>query len=210
MRNITRVLLWLLVLFSMCFSALVSAQQKEEPKPYKLTPAGIDYCKTSKDNIQIRIKLKLQINNTFKDRILIHSLEEKYPNLTRIYKTAVDLSANRPHITQPISRFVSIHPNKSVDKMMSSDLLGFFTVLGPTSSYEEVFDYSVVVSRQEYSSFGDKNYYLKVLFESYWPDEVEDLIIERMKPFNPVFLRGFLSEPILVEIKDFNSLPRCE
>ena len=94
--------------------------------------------------------------------------------------------------------------------MESRDLFSFFTILGPSSSYEETIDYLDIISRPQYASFGDKNYYLKVLFETYMPEEIEDLIKERMKQFNPIILGGFLSEPVLVDIKDFDSLPRCE
>lgn len=210
MFPVSGLLLGLLISLFISGSNQIYAKQKQEPKPYKLTPTNIDYCKTNKDEVQIRIKLKLLVNNPFQDRMLIHPLGTKYLTLIRIYKNAEGLSANKPESGVHIGRYAGFLLKKSVEKMEASDLFSFFTILGPSSSYEETIDYLDILSRQEYSSFGDKNYYLKVFFEAYLPDEIEGLIKERMKPFNPIILGGFSSEPILVEIKDFNSLFRCE
>ncbi len=204
--------LWLGLLISLSISGSnrIYAKQKQEPKAYKLTPTNIDYCKTNKDEVQIRIKLKLLVSNPFQDRTLIHPIGKKHPTLIRIYTNADNLSANKPVSGEHIFRVASFRLNKPVEKMEASDLFSFFTILGSLSSYEEIFDYSEIISRQKYTSFGEKSFFLKLFFEAYLPEEIEDLIKERMKPFNPIILGGFSSEPILVEIKDFNSLSRCE
>jgi hypothetical protein len=204
-----RLLFSLLIIISAGFADEICAQQKEQPKPYQLTSANIDHCKTNKDEVQTRIKLKLVISNPFQDHTLIHSLTKKGLTSIQIYKNTDDVKAKKLLSGEHIFRVGAFQLNKPIAKMEAIDLFSFFTMLGPSGSYEEVFDYTNTVPRQEYSAFGG-SYFLKLLYEAYFPDEVEDLIEERMKPFNPVFLRGFLSEPILVEINDFNSLPRCE
>lgn len=183
--------------------------KKAPSSQYRLEPENINYCKTNSEKIQIHVRLKLRFNNSLPDRIFIYPLTKKHVSQTLIYRNEERLRANRPDTGIHISRYPGFLLKKPVEKMEAVDLYRFFTLLGPAASFEEIIEYTEELKPQEYTLLGEKEYYLRIFFEVFIPFEIEDLIKQQMKQLNPVIVGNLVSEPILIEIKEFNKLQPC-
>ncbi len=166
-------------------------------------------CKKQSNDIRLTLNVKIHYVNTLPDKLIVYPLTEKYVSKYFIYKNLEDVNAKKPYYSWSISKYFGFRLNKPIANMGAIELFSLFTLLGPGGKYEDNIEYELEVPSVKIFELDQNNCYLKTYFDIPVPDEVEDIVNERLSFISPIIVHNVVTEPIVIEKKDFFLLQPC-
>lgn len=176
---------------------------------YKSVSKVVHACKSPKNDIELSINTKIQFENQTSDKLVVYSLGKKRIPSYFAYKSLEDININKYFYDFVVSRFTFFELNKPVSEMEAKELFSEFTLLGPGGKYEDTVDYSLEIPASKIQNIAKNDFYIIVHFEALIPDEIEEMLKEKLKFLSPKIIKSITPEPILIKASDVGNLSTC-